>query len=64
MNSEFWNIFQWKSNGFSNRIPIGIVPSPVGQMTVADPFELCDVLFQNGIFTKLFKKNSIFHESY
>jgi hypothetical protein len=30
MNSEFWNIFQWNSNGFSNRIPIGIVPSPVG----------------------------------
>ncbi len=30
MNSEFWNIFQWKSNGFSDRIPIGIIPSPVG----------------------------------
>jgi hypothetical protein len=30
MNSEFWNIFQWNSNGFSDRIPIGIVPSPVG----------------------------------
>jgi hypothetical protein len=29
MNSEFWNIFQWISNGFSDRIPIGIVPSPV-----------------------------------
>jgi hypothetical protein len=30
MNSEFWNIFQWNSIGFSDRIPIGIVPSPVG----------------------------------
>jgi hypothetical protein len=29
MNSEFWNIFQWISNGFSDRIPIGTVPSPV-----------------------------------
>jgi hypothetical protein len=32
MNSEFWNIFQWNSSGFSDRIPIGIVPSPVGKV--------------------------------
>jgi hypothetical protein len=30
MNSEFWNIFQWNPNGFSDRIPMGTVPSPVG----------------------------------
>ncbi len=33
MNSEFWNIFQWNSIGFSDRIPIGIIPSPVGLET-------------------------------
>jgi hypothetical protein len=31
-------------------------------LSVADPFALCDVLFQNGAFPKLFKKNSIFKE--
>jgi hypothetical protein len=30
MNSEFRNIFQGSSHGFSDRIPIGTVPSPVG----------------------------------
>jgi hypothetical protein len=36
MNSEFWNIFQWISNGFSDRIPIGTVPSPVGHLVLED----------------------------
>jgi hypothetical protein len=35
MNSEFWNIFQWNSIGFSDRIPIGTVPSPVGCFEVS-----------------------------
>jgi hypothetical protein len=30
MNPEFWNIFPVSSRGFSGRIPVGIVPSPVG----------------------------------
>jgi hypothetical protein len=38
MNSEFWNIFQWNSIGFSDRIPIGIVPSPVGNGQNADNY--------------------------
>jgi hypothetical protein len=30
MNPEFWNIFPVSSREFSGRIPVGIVPSPVG----------------------------------
>jgi hypothetical protein len=30
MNPAFWNIFPGSSRGFSGRIPVGIVPSPIG----------------------------------
>jgi hypothetical protein len=45
MNSEFWNIFQWISNGFSDRIPIGIVPSPVGLTSIIS--QISQVLTSN-----------------
>ncbi len=38
MNPEFWNIFPVSSRGFSGRIPVGIVPSPIGYL-----FRMCCV---------------------
>jgi hypothetical protein len=36
MNPEFWNIFSMSSRGFSGRIPVGIVPSPIGNLTLSE----------------------------
>ncbi len=42
MNPEFWNIFLVSSRGFFGRIPVGIVPSPIGQFIrmFCHPFQL------------------------
>jgi hypothetical protein len=34
MNPEFRNIFPVSSRGFSGRVPVGIVPSPIGYFNI------------------------------
>ncbi len=68
MNSEFWNIFQWNSNGFSDRNPnrsesgwAAIDQNPVGN-EISHPGT--EITTQHFIFLVAVIRHNVFSQQY